>query len=293
MLWSVVSPRAGRRPRGTMLEGYGGGVPWLRRRERGWPEVLRGVRHSPVDRVFGVRYAERAHGEVLRGVRRAPRWRGWAIRRPCQAGSNGSGHRASARHGPLRRPRRVHALRRGARCRGDARPPDPVLRSRPRDGRTLRGDRREVHRRRGHGRMGRSDSAGRRRGAGRSGGAGPGGRRAHPGTGPPGASRGPHGGGGRHDRRVGPGDGRRGPRQHGVTHPGRGRRGHGSRRRGDPPRSLGGHRVRNRPGCGCSRGRRSRYLRGERCASSRSGAAGGDPTCWRPRSSAATTSCTC
>ncbi len=75
--------------------------------------------------------------------------------------------RASARHGPLRRSRRVHRHSPRAATRRHAGAPLPLLRPRKRRDRPLRRDDREVHRRRGDGGLGRADRPrGRRRARG-------------------------------------------------------------------------------------------------------------------------------
>ena len=79
--------------------------------------------------------------------RRAP-----AHRRP------GHGCRAPAGERPVRRPRRVHAVRGRTRRRGGARDPHPLLRHRERRDRPVRRHRREVHRRRRDGGLGRARS---------------------------------------------------------------------------------------------------------------------------------------
>ena len=72
--------------------------------------------------------------------------------------------RAPARLGALRRPRRLHRRVREPRRRGDARAALPLLRHLPAADRALRRDGREVHRRRGDGRLGHADrDRGRRR----------------------------------------------------------------------------------------------------------------------------------
>ena len=72
-----------------------------------------------------------------------------------------------ARLGPVRGPRRLHDAVRGARPRGGARAPVALLRARVGRHRPLRRHRREVHRRRGHGGLGRAGGPrGRRRARG-------------------------------------------------------------------------------------------------------------------------------
>ena len=146
------------------------------------------------------------------------------------------GRRAAPRLGPLRRPRRLHDARRGPRRRGDAGTPEPLLRSRPRRHRPLRRHGREVHRRRGDGRLGRADGARGRRRAGRAGGPRPRRRGQDARPGDPGPRRRPDRRGGRHPRRHEPGHGRRRPRQHRQPPAVRRAAGHRPRRRGDPAR---------------------------------------------------------
>ena len=121
-------------------------------------------------RCGGVRDRERARREVLRRVRRgaaAPSPR----RSPaaCRAG-----RRAAAGLDPLRRPGRVHHAVGGPRRRGRARAPVALLRHLPDADRPLRRHRREVHRRRGDGGVGRAGGDGGRRRAGGARGARPG-----------------------------------------------------------------------------------------------------------------------
>ena len=149
---------------------------------------------------------------------------------------------APPRHRPVRRPRRLHAVRRGARRRGGPRGPDPLLRHGARHHRVVRRHRREVHRRRGDGRLGRPDRAGGRCRAGGPHRARP--RRGRPHARPddPGTGRRPDRRGGRHPRRDEPGDGRGRHRQHCRAPPVGRRTGHGARRRGAPIRR---HRCRS------------------------------------------------
>ena len=90
----------------------------------------------------------------------------------------------------------------------------PLLRSARDVDRPLRRHRREVHRRRGDGRVGRADRPRGRRRAGRAGRARAGRRGADAGPGHPGPRRRPDRRGRRHARRHEPGHGRRRPRQH-------------------------------------------------------------------------------
>ena len=166
-----------------------------------------------------VRCSERARREVLRRVR-------GGTDRKCRAeravSAHGSRRRAPARHRPLRRPRRLHDVVRESRSRGGARASLALLRYEPAPDRALRRHRREVHRRRGDGRLGHADrDRGRRRASGP--------RRARSrrrrertrrrGRRPraSGSSRSSHWRSRRHDRRRRPGHGRRRSRQHGLA----------------------------------------------------------------------------
>ncbi len=156
--------------------------------------------------------------------------------------------RTPARHDPLRRPRWVHDARRGSRCRGHPGAPLAVLRTVPRRDRSLRRDGREVHRRRGHGGLGRAHRSRGRCRARRSGGAGS--RRRHQvaGSDDRGAGRGPDRRGGCNPRRDQPGDGGRRPRQHGLPAPVCRSPWDRARRRGDAAGRVGRDRLR-----GCRR----------------------------------------
>ena len=120
----------------------------------------------------------------------------------------------------------------------------------PATDRALRRHGREVHRRRGDGRLGHAGRHRGRRRARRPSGARPRRRRAgaRDEVGAPSCGRGrrAHRRGGGHARRRGPGDGRRRPRQHRVAHPVGSRPGHRARRRGDAARDRGGDRLRGR-----------------------------------------------
>ena len=140
----------------------------------------------------------------------------------------------------LRRPARLHDPVREPRRRGCARPPLALLRHEPASDRALQRHRREVHRRRGDGRLGHAVRNRGRRGAGRAGragscdlgrGAGRGVRRIRSEL----AGRRPDRRGCRYGRSRGPGDGGRRPRQHGGPGPGGGPARHGPRRRCDAP----------------------------------------------------------
>ena len=78
-------------------------------------------------------------------------------------------HRAASRVGPVLRPGRLHAACRGPGPRGGARAPHRLLRPRPWHRRSLRRRGREVHRRCGHGGLGRARGARRTTPNGRSG----------------------------------------------------------------------------------------------------------------------------
>ncbi len=169
--------------------------------------------------------------------------------------------------------------------------PDPLLRALAGRDRPVRRARREVHRRRGDGRLG---CAGRPRGRCRAG--GPSRARARrrgplARTGDRGPGRRPDRRGGGHARGDEPGAGRRGPRQHGLEAPvGRAAR-HRPRRRGDPAGSQQGDRVRGGRRADRSRARRARCPPGGRSGSWPRSVAGTGARRSRHRSSAATTSC--
>ena len=134
--------------------------------------------------------------------------------------ARGARRRAAARLGPVRRPRRLHAAVRGSRRGGGARAALAATSRRARTlDRALRRHGREVHRRRGDGRLGRAGRARGRRRARRA-------RRARarrrrrrrsartPAPTLPAARRRAHRRGRGHARRRGTGHGRRRPRQH-------------------------------------------------------------------------------
>ena len=264
-------------------------------------EVLLRVRHADTPRLPVLRHDERAGGEVLQRVRdgtqrRRDRQRPVRRRhRPPVVASDapGAGRRAAPGQRPLRRPHRLHGLRRGARCGGRPGDPDALLRAGLGRHRPLWRHGREVHRRRGHGRLG---DAGRARGRCRArGSSGPRARRrrAGPGAGHPGAGRRPDRRSRGHARRHEPGHGRGRPRQHRqpppVDRPGRAaswsaRPRSGQRRRPSPS---------SRPGSRCSRARTAPCRPGGRCGSSPSGAATAGRTCRSRRSSGARTSSDC
>ena len=81
-------------------------------------------------------------------------------------GIAGPGRRAAAGLGAVRGPGRLHDAVRGARSRGGPGAPVALLRAGVGGHRPLRRHRREVHRRRGHGGLGRADGPRGRRGAG-------------------------------------------------------------------------------------------------------------------------------
>ena len=202
----------------TRRIGVPGGLRELRDRERGGAQVLQGMRRPTRAALPVLRSGQQRRREVLRRVRGPARRRSnavahddTALRSTCTRPR--LRHRTAARLGALRRPRRLHAFRRGARRGGGPRRPVPVLRAGRRGDRPPRRDGREVHRRRGHGRLG---GAGRPRGRRRAGGAGrPRARRCRPllrahDAGP---RRGPDRRGRRDHGRRRPGDGRRRPCQ--------------------------------------------------------------------------------
>ena len=216
----------------------------------------------------GLRNRQRGRAQVLPRVRRA------ACARPCPACGAGNppaakfcgdcgtrprrgrdvtacragraSGRAAPRVRPLRRPRRLHHGLGGARRRGHAGAADALLRCRTHDHRALRRDGREVHRRRGHGRVGRAGGPGGRRRAGRPRRARPrrGGARARPR--PPSAGGGVDRRGRGHARRTGRRHGRGRPRQHRLARAVGRRARNGARRRGDAAIERSGHRVRGR-----------------------------------------------
>ena len=209
-------------------------------------EVLHGVRDAVRGDLPELRRGQPARGQVLLRVRHAA-CAGGAARgqRPPRgqppprrdAGPDAVAERRLVTR-PVRRPRRLHAVRRGPRRRGGPRAPDRYFETVARDHRPLRRHRREVHRRRGHGRLGRPDRPrGRRRArrprrrsssSTRSAALGPGHR---------GPGRRPDRRGGGHARRDQPGHGRRRPGQHGQPAPERGaaRRPSSSARRPSAP----------------------------------------------------------
>ena len=110
-------------------------------------------------------------GEPASG-RRGP---GPGVRAGSAAGADrsrsrrGRSDRAPARQRPVRRPRRLHGPLRRPRPGGGPGVPGRLLRARPGADRPLRRDDREVHRRRGHGRLGHARSPTRTTPSGRSG----------------------------------------------------------------------------------------------------------------------------
>ena len=218
----------------------------MRNAQRSGPEVLHGMRLVAGRRLPRVRLPERPPEQVLRRMRR----------RVGRAGERRAGRGRPARHGapagvdPVRRPRRIHEPRGGARSRGGPRAPHALLRRRPRHDRAVRRARGEVHRGRRDGRVGDAHGARGRRGARRPCGPRTPRRRrgARHGRGRRAArTRGrPHGRGGRDGRSREPGDRGGRPREHGLPAPvlGRARRRPG--RRGDVPGRREGDRVRAR-----------------------------------------------
>ncbi len=156
---------------------------------------------------------------------------------------------------------------------------DALLRHRAREvDRALRRDGREVHRRRGHGGVGRADRPrGRRRARGPRR-AGARGRGSRPGPGHPGSRRRADRRGGGHARRHEPGHGRRRPRQHGSPSAVGRRAGHGPRRRSRPCAPRARRSRSSPPATSRSRARRPRSRPGVRSGSWPSGAAAGART---------------
>ena len=138
----------------------------LRLDERAGPKILWRVRDSPGRLVSRMRVVEHARRPLLRGVRQQPptgRNPGSRPRRPrrpaAPAAATGNEARVAERRlvtRPVRRPRRLHLDVRGSRPRARPRAADALLRSRARGDRAPRWDRREVHRRRGDGPVGRA-----------------------------------------------------------------------------------------------------------------------------------------
>ena len=123
-------------------------------RERARRAVLHRVRHPAGRPLPRVRHHQPAGREVLRRLRDAARAGGQA----CDSGHRPrAGGRAPAGVGPVRRPGGLHPVRRGTGRRGGPRDPHPVLRPGGGRDRAVRRHGREVHRRRGDGRLGRPD----------------------------------------------------------------------------------------------------------------------------------------
>ena len=127
-------------------------------------QVLREVRRGPLDGVARLWRCERSDGDrLLRRMRDPP------LRPSDSTGREGGpGRRAPARFRALHGPGRLHG-RFGIAGRGRRpRAPLELLRHRPDGGRALRGNDREVHRRRRDGCLGNADHARGRRGARRA-----------------------------------------------------------------------------------------------------------------------------
>ena len=134
----------------------------MRHGERGRPEILRRMRGEACACLPRVRCGEHPGREVLRRLRGEARRAGAGGRAvPCAGG-------AQARLGALRGSGRLHDARRGPRPGGDARAPLALLRHGAPGHRPVRRHRREVHRRCGHGGLGRPSRAGGRRRASRA-----------------------------------------------------------------------------------------------------------------------------
>ena len=173
------------------------------------------------------------------------------LRHPADVRTDGR-RGAQGRHRFVLRSGRVHEVVGPGRPRGRPGQDPPVSRAAPRGARAVRGNRREVHRRRRDGRLRRPRLPRGRRRTGRSGGPPPargdrGPQRGRPGARPVGPDRDQHRGGRRRPRRAA--RGRRGPRhrrcrQHGVAsavrRPGRRDR----RRRSHVPGHVAGLRLR-------------------------------------------------
>ena len=104
----------------------------------------RGAPLGSLCEVHDVRGREPGGGALLR------------LLRGCARGSRGAARAAQGRHGPLLRRRRLDRSRRAPRPGGAARGHDVVLRGREGCDRAARRHAREVHRRRGHGRVRRA-----------------------------------------------------------------------------------------------------------------------------------------
>ncbi len=128
--------------------------------------VLSALRFVDDSGMHGMRDAAVDGRPVLRVVRNARSGHGRGARpatdtgRPAHPGDRLG---TSPGHRPVRRSRRVHDARREPRRRGRPRAPVALLRAVPGGHRPLRRHGREVHRRRGDGRLGRADRARRRR----------------------------------------------------------------------------------------------------------------------------------
>ena len=250
------------------------------------------MRHAAHARLCQLRRDERADGEVLRRVRL--RARGGSGAGHQQLGGAGPGLRAPARVRPVRRPRRLHSAFGDARLRGGAGASDPLLRHVQPVDRALRRHGREVHRRRGDGRLGHADRHRGRRRARSARSARPRRRRVGPGrrsrcARAARAGRRPHRGGGGDNGRGAPGYGRRRPRQHGVAGAvGRGS-GRGVRGRVDAQGNRADGRLRRGRGVRAEgQGRPPTVVAG---SAGRARAARSSRQAWKRPSSAATANC--
>ena len=205
------------------------------------------MRESALERVPLVWHSESSRHQVLRRVRCGAHHVGHTGSARCRACRPRCGTPPRVR--PLRGSRGLHDGVGEPRRRRGAGSALALLRDGADDHRSLRRDRREVHRRRCHGRLGNADRPrGRRRAGGacrarsdcsrdvargRS-------RRAWS----PRASRDPHRRGRGHSGSRGPGNGRRRPRQHRIAHPVRRGARPGARRRSNATRDGGVDRLR-------------------------------------------------
>ena len=137
----------------------------MRHREPLRAAVLCAVRYRIGGRLPQLRHGKRSRRSLLRRVRHRARHG----RVPSPRAGSAAGLRTAPGLGAVRRPRRIHDALGVPRPRGGPRAPGPVLRSLPHPDRAIRRHRREVHRRRGDGRLGIAGGA---RGRRRAGGAG-------------------------------------------------------------------------------------------------------------------------